>query len=463
LWHPAREVRSVDALSELQTSFGDALVIDPEIMETYRRDRAPWAASELPLAVARPTHTTQVQELARWSTRHHIALVARGAGTGISGGASALAGSVVVSFERMQQIIAIDDAAMLAVVQPGVLNETLKLAAEVHGLWYPPDPSSFAISTLGGNVATNAGGLCCVKYGVTADYVLGLEVVLADGTLLRTGGKTRKNVAGYDLTHLLVGSEGTLALITEITLRLRRRPPPARTLVAMFDTLEASGCAVSSIVRTADASLLEIMDRASLQAVEKHAKLDLDTSAAAMLIAQTDAPSATEAERMLAACAEAGSTFTALAEDEAEGRMLLAARRLAYPALEQLGDVLVDDIAVPVSLLSEMLQKIAALAQRSGALIATVAHAGDGNLHPLIVFDRRDPADEARAVRTFEALMTEAIELGGTITGEHGVGTLKRDFLPRQLGAASIALHRRLKLAFDPLGLLNPGKLLTVQ
>lgn len=448
----------MDALSELADIIGDGLLTDPDVLESYRRDRAAWAPAGIPLAVARPASTRDVQEIARWATRHRVAIVPRGAGTGISGGASAHDGCLVLSFERMNRIIAIDDAAMLAVVQPGVLNATLKLAAAEHELWYPPDPSSFAISTLGGNVATNAGGLCCVKYGVTSDYVLGLEVVLADGTLLRTGGKSRKDVAGYDLTQLLVGSEGTLALITEITLRLRRRPWAARTLVATFDTLEASGRAVSSIVRTADASLLEIMDRTTLRAVEQHAQLGLDTSAAAMLIAQSDTPDVSEIERIQEACALAGSSLMALADNETEGQLLLTARRLAYPALEQLGEVLVDDVAVPVSRLAEMLRRIEALAARSGALIATVAHAGDGNLHPLIVFDRRDSADEARALATFQTLMTEALALGGTITGEHGVGTLKRDYLPQQLGAASVALQRRLKLAFDPLGLLNPGK-----
>ncbi|MET0389114.1 MAG: FAD-linked oxidase C-terminal domain-containing protein [Polyangiales bacterium] len=449
-------------IDELHAALGDAIVTDPDVLETYRRDRAAWAPAGIPLAVARPSSTADVQLIARWASQHHIPIVPRGAGSGISGGASAQDGGIVLSFERMQRILAIDEAAMLAVVQPGVLNETLKLAAQEHGLWYPPDPSSFAISSLGGNVATNAGGLCCVKYGVTSDYVLGLEVVLADGSVLRTGGKNRKDVAGYDLTHLLVGSEGTLGLITEITLRLRRRPPPSRTLVAMFDSLEASGHAVSRIVRTAEPSLLELMDRASLQAVERHAQLGLDARSAAMLIAQSDAVSGSEIAVIQEACEHAGSTLTAVADDEAEGRMLLAARRLAYPALEQLGDVLVDDVAVPLPQLPEMLRRIEALAARSGALIATVAHAGDGNLHPLVVFDRRDAADEARALNTFETLMREALELGGTITGEHGVGTLKRDYLPRQLGATSMALHQRLKLAFDPLGILNPGKLLAL-
>jgi glycolate oxidase len=294
---------------------------------------------------------------------------------------------------------------------------------------------------------------------VTSDYVMGLEAVLADGTVVRSGGKNRKDVAGYDLTRLLVGSEGTLALITEITVRLRRQPAPAQTLVASFDTLQASGEAVNNIVRCADASLLEIMDRASLQAVERHAHLELDTDAAALLIAQSDAITGVELERIAQACAAAGGRDIAIAENVTESRLLLTARRLAYPALEQLGDVLVDDVAVPISKLSEMFARIERIASESGALIATVAHAGDGNLHPLVVFDRGNAHDQARALGVFERLMSEALSLGGTITGEHGVGTLKRAYLPKQLGADALALQRRIKLAFDPLGLLNPGKI----
>jgi glycolate oxidase len=450
----------MNPLSELVDILGAGLLSDPEMIESYRHDRAAWSPAGQPRAVARPGSTSELCALARWATRHRIALVPRGAGTGLSGGATAVDGCVVVSFERMNRVLEVDPASMLAVVQPGVLNAQLKAAAQEHDLWYPPDPSSFDISTIGGNVATNAGGLCCVKYGVTGDYVLGLEAVLADGSLIRTGGRSRKDVAGYDLTSLLVGSEGTLALISEITVRLRRRPHAARTLVAMFDTLEASGRAVAAVVRSVDASLLEIMDRASLRAVETHAQLGLDTHAAAMLIAQSDAPDLRELERIHEACSAAGSSAIVLAQDETESRLLLTARRLAYPALERLGDVLVDDVAVPIAQLPEMFARIERTAAESSTLVATVAHAGDGNLHPLVVFDRHDPAASARAHATFEALMTHALELGGTITGEHGVGTIKREFLARQLGPNAIALQRRLKAAFDPLGIMNPGKLL---
>jgi glycolate oxidase len=447
------------AIEELKSILASGVLTDADVIETYRRDQAPWASAGTPLAVVRPSSTSEVQALARWATRHGIALVPRGAGSGVAGGASAIDGCIVISFERMTRIVEIDEAAMIAVVQPGVLNGALKSAAREVGLWYPPDPSSYEFSTLGGNVATNAGGLCCVKYGVTGDYVLGLEAVLADGTLIRTGGRTLKNVAGYDLTSLLVGSEGSLAIITEITLRLRRAPPPTSTLVATFASLTACGHAVAAIVRHTDPSLLELMDRTALRSVERYRPLGLDTEAAALLIAQSDASSASIAlERMQSACAAAGATLIHTTDDEQEGQLLLTARRLALPSLEREGEVLVDDLAVPVPLLPEMLRRIERIAADSGTTVATVAHAGDGNLHPLVAYDPTDPEAKARAIATFGALMTEALDLHGTITGEHGVGTLKRAFLTRQLSPECLQLQRRIKSAFDPQTLLNPGK-----
>jgi len=447
-------------IDELARLLGASVVTDPDVIEGYRHDRALWAAAGAPVALVRPRATEEVQALARWATQNRVALVPRGAGTGVAGGASAIDACVMVSFERMNQILEIDEAGMLAVVQPGTLNGELKTAALERGLWYPPDPSSYEISTLGGNVATNAGGLCCVKYGVTGDYVLGLEAVLANGDVVRAGGRCRKDVAGYDLTRLLVGSEGTLAMITEITLRLRRRAPPSGTLIAMFDSLEASGHAVASIVRAVNASLLEVMDRACLRAVEAYANLGLDTEAAALLIAQSDAPGSLELSLMREACETAGATLVHATEDEHEGRQLLTARRLAFPAIERLGTVLLDDVAVPLPRLPEMFRRIEAIANQSGTFVATVAHAGDGNIHPMIVFDPNDPAAEARARVTFEALMTEALGVGGTISGEHGVGSLKRGALERQLGPVSLELQRRIKRAFDPDCILNPGKVL---
>ncbi|HEY4013853.1 MAG TPA: FAD-linked oxidase C-terminal domain-containing protein [Polyangiaceae bacterium] len=447
------------ALDELLVAVPASVAFDPDLHARYRRDSAAWGGDGgEPWAISRPASTAEVQALARWATRHRIRLVPRGAGTGVAGGAEASAGCVVVSFERMTRIVEVDADAMIAVVQPGVLNVEVKNAAREVGLWYPPDPSSFEISTIGGNVATNAGGLCCVKYGVTANYVLGLEVVLADGSLLRTGGRTRKDVAGYDLTRLVVGSEGTLGFITEITLRLRRPPPPTATLVATFSSLEASGRATAAIVRVAEPSMLELMDRAAIRAVETYRPQGLDVEAAAMLIVESDAAAGSEMARIQQACDAAGATLVVSSDDEAEGQCLRTARRLAYPALEHLGTVLIDDVAVPLPRLPDMLRRIEAIAATQATQVATVAHAGDGNLHPLVVFDAADAEAQARAEATFDVLMAEAIALGGTITGEHGVGTLKRRFLQRQLGPVSLALHARIRRAFDPECILNPGK-----
>jgi glycolate oxidase len=445
---------------ELLAALPDAVTFDPDVIEGFRRDRATWAAAGTPLALVRPASTSEVQRLARWATRHRIALVPRGAGTGIAGGANASDGCVMVGFDRMNRILELDSGAMIAVVQPGVLNGVVKATAREVGLWYPPDPGSFEISTIGGNVATNAGGLCCVKYGVTGAYVLGLEMVLADGTVVRVGGRTRKDVAGYGLTQLMVGSEGTLGLITEITLRLRRPPPPATTVVATFASLEAAGSASAAIVGATDPPLLELMDRTALRAVEAYRSQGLDGETAAMLIAQTDARATDEGARLQEACHRAGAILVAASDDEAEGRAMIAARRLAYEAVERMGQVLVDDLSVPLPLLPRMLLGVQDIAEAHSTLVATVAHAGDGNLHPMVIFDPNEPDAERRAMATFEALMLEVIALGGTISGEHGIGLLKRPFLSRQLGPASMALHARIKQAFDPDGILNPGKLL---
>jgi glycolate oxidase len=366
---------------------------------------------------------------------------------------------VVVSFERMTRILELDAAAMLAVVEPGVLNIDLKNAAREVGLWYPPDPSSVTFSTIGGNVATNAGGLCCVRYGVTGHYVLALEAVLGDGRRLRTGARTRKNVAGYDLKSLLVGSEGTLGLITEVTVSLRRPPPPTATVVATFATIEAAGEATAAIMRVADPAMLELMDRAALRAVESQWPQGLDTDAGAMLLVKIDAAAGGEMARVKEACDGAGATLTVPSESEAEAELLCTARRLAYPALEARGRVLLDDVAVPLSKLPGMIRRVQEIAATHAVEIATVAHAGDGNLHPMIVFDAADAQAEARARAAFEAIMDAALAMDGTITGEHGVGTLKRDGLVRQLGSVAMDLHAHIKLGCDPDGIMNPGKI----
>lgn len=450
-------------LKEMVALVPGTRAFDADAHERYVRDRSTWGPEAgKPLAIARPASTAEVEALVGWARRRHVALVPRGAGSGVSGGANALDGCAVVSFELMAQILEVDATAMLAVVQPGVINVDLKNAARGVGLWYPPDPASAEFSTIGGNVATNAGGLCCVRYGVTGNYVLALEAVLGDGRRLRTGTRTKKNVAGYDLTKLLVGSEGTLGLITEITVSLRRPAPPTATLVATFATIEAAGEATAAIMRTAEPAMLELMDRAALRAIESYRPQGLDTDAGAMLLVKIDAGAGADMARAQESCDVAKATLVVVSEDEAEAELLCSARRLAYPALERRGHVLLDDVAVPLPKLPGMIRRVQEIATAHAVEIATVAHAGDGNLHPMVVFDPTDTDAVRRAHRAFEAVMDAALALGGTITGEHGVGTLKREGLVRQLGPVAMDVHTQIKRVFDPDGILNPGKVLAV-
>lgn len=453
-----------DVLADLARGLSDSSIItDPEILDSYRRDQAGLVDAGMPLAAVRPRTSDDVRQLLRIASGHRVPVVPRGAGSGLSGGANAVDGSLILSMTGMDRIIELDPASLLAVVEPGLINADLSKAVGELGLWYPPDPASADFSTIGGNIATNAGGLCCVKYGVTGDFVLGLEVALADGTLLRTGRRTIKGVAGYDLTGLFVGSEGTLGVITQATLRLRPAPPAPSTLVAFFADLPAAGTAIAEIAAGVVPSALELMDRATVRAVEGWKRLDLDVEAAAMLIGRSDAggpEGAAEIERMTRACRSSGATFVATSTDAMEADLLMTARRLALTALEHLGTVLLDDVAVPIGRIPDLLRSIEEIADRHTVLIGTFGHAGDGNMHPTIVFDQRDPDAVARARSAFEAIVGVALELGGTITGEHGVGLLKKPFLPQEIGEPGLEAHRRIRRALDPLGILNPGKVL---
>ena len=431
------------------------LVCDADILPSYSRDQAPLAPAGVPVALVRAKTVDDVVATLRFANEWGIAVVPRGAGTGLAGGANAVDGCIVLCVTGLDAIVRIDEAARLAVVQPGVLNATLAGEAARRGLWYAPDPASREISTIGGNIATNAGGSCCLKYGVTGDHVAALEVVLADGTRIRTGALTKKNVAGFDLTRLLVGSEGSLGVIVEATVRLLHAPKPPSTLVAFFDTLEHAGQAIVAMDGL-DLSLLEVMDQTTVRAVEALAPMELDTDAAAFLLLQSDCSDATAVtERCEAICGQHGAKSVMRTSDVEEGRQLLTARRLALPALEKQGTTLLDDIAVPRPAMPEMFARIARVAKECGVVVGTFGHAGDGNLHPTIVFDR---ADQAAAFRAFDAIVREALALGGSITGEHGVGSLKRDYLSQMVGQAERELMRRVKLAFDPRGILNPGK-----
>jgi glycolate oxidase len=439
----------------------DALVTDPVLVENYRFDWARDPDAGVPLAVARPRDTAQVQAVMRWASRHRIPVVPRGAGSGLSGGSSAVTGGIVLSLDRMRTV-SIDPACRVAVVEPGALNAAVKAAAREHGLWYPPDPSSFEMCSIGGNIATNAGGLCCVKYGVTTDYVLGLDVVLADGTALSLGGPRLKDVAGLSLIKLFVGSEGTLAIVTRAVLRLVPMQAPVSTLVASFASLTAAAEAVVAISRTLRPAMLELMDRATINAVEDFVSMGLDRSAGALLVAQSDAGAGApiELQAMQDACVAAGATEVYATADPVEGEAFAAARRSAFPAIEKRGSLMLEDVGVSVPQLPVLLAGIEQIAARNAVEIPTVAHAGDGNTHPIVVYDAADPESVARARVAFGEIMMLALELGGTITGEHGVGRLKKAYLPDQLGPDVMALSRRIKDALDPLGILNPGAVL---
>ena len=453
-----------DTLAALRRSLPSAtLLTDRDVVESYRRDQAALVDAGMPLAVVRPRSTAEVQTALRIASEHGVPVVPRGAGSGLSGGANAVDGCLIMSLTAMDRIIEIDAANMLAVVEPGVVNADLSTAVAERGLWYPPDPASSGFSSIGGNIATNAGGLCCVKYGVTRDFVLGLEVVLADGSIVRTGRRTVKGVAGYDLTGLFVGSEGTLGIITQATLRLRPTPPAPATLVAFFADLKSAGAAIAEIVSAVVPSLLELMDRTTVRAVDEWKHLDLDLEAAALLMGRSDAggeQGANEIDRMATACTSAGATYVARSSDPMEADLLMTARRLALPALERRGTILLDDVAVPVGRIPDLFAAIERIATDHAVLIGTFGHAGDGNMHPTIVYDHEDPDAVGRALAAFQDILRTTLELGGTVTGEHGVGLLKRPSLAAEIGQKGLRVHSMVKQAFDPRGILNPGKVL---
>jgi glycolate oxidase len=462
---PAPTVAQAAFLDEIGRRLpGVRLLTDVVDRESYRRDETPYLHTELPLAVALPTETAHVAELMRLASAHRVPVVPRGAGTGLSGGAAGIAGALTIVFTKMDAILEIDHANLVAVVQPGILNATFKAAVAAEGLFYAPDPASYEICSIGGNLGTNAGGLCCVKYGQTRDSVLGLEVVLVDGTVIRTGGRNVKDVAGYALTHLFVGSQGTLGLITEATLRLRPMPSPRATLLAFFPTLESAGQAVSAITAAGIAPVtLELMDRLTIEAVDDWHHLGLDRDAAAMLLVETDLPAAAavvDIERATAACTKSGASSVIQATDPQEADWLRQARRLALRALERLGTVRMEDVGVPRGRVPELLLAIDKVGQRHGIRIATFGHAGDGNLHPNFIFERDDPRAEALNEAARLDLYRAAIELGGTITAEHGVGSSRRASLVEQVGPDVLRVMQSIKDALDPMGLLNPGKVL---
>jgi glycolate oxidase len=440
----------------------ETLVTDPDVLESYRYDRAQFCPAGVPAGVVLARETAHVQHALRTASALRVPVVPQGARSGLSGAANAIDGCIVVSTEKMRRIVEVDVPNRVVVTQPGIYNAELSRAVAEHGLFYPPDPSSWEFCSIGGNLSTNSGGLCCVKYGVTTDYVLGLEVVLASGEVLRTGRRTVKGVAGYDLTKLFVGSEGTLGVITEATLALRPAAGRPRTAAALFPTAREAAVTVTAVVAAGVVpSLLEIMDRTSLRASSDYLRADLPQDCGAMLVWQSDSPG--EAARQeVAAIAElareCGASEVLEADDPAEAELLLAARRSVLSALERLGTTLIDDVAVPRTRLGDLIEAVEGIAARRGVVIGVVGHAGDGNMHPTVVFDAADPVATEHARLAFGEIMDAGLALGGTITGEHGVGVLKREWLEREAGPVSMAVHRAVKTALDPLGILNPGK-----
>ena len=445
----------------------ERLVVDPDVLAAISHDDAEWAPTGQAAVGVRARSEAEVQHVVRVCAELGAPVVPRGAGTGLSGGANAVGGCVVLDLSPMNQILEIDPDNLLAVVQPGVINNDLKAAVAEHGLWYPPDPASAPWSTIGGNVATNAGGLCCLKYGVTRDYVLGLRAVVGGpvdyGEAVRLGRRTTKGVAGLDLVSLFVGSEGTLGVVTEVTLRLRpARAGTPRTVVGAFADLVTSGQAVAQITRRGlTPAVLELLDRACLEAVEDWKHLGIEADATALLLARVDTPGesgAAEAADIAATMTDTGAIWVEQSTDDAEAEALFEARRLAYPAFERLGPVLTEDVCVPRSQVPAMLEQVNEIGARHGLRIATVAHAGDGNLHPMLVTPAGDDAARLEAQAAFEELLDAAIALGGTVTGEHGVGILKRDGMRRELDPGSLALQSAVRHALDPREIFNPGK-----
>jgi glycolate oxidase len=440
------------------------LLSDPLDRASFQHDETAYQPSGLPGAVALPTTTAQVAELVRICAQHDVPIVPRGAGTGLSGGAAGLDGALTIAFTAMDRIVEIDVPNLCVVTQPGVINARLKAAVAEQGLFYAPDPASYESCSIGGNLGTNAGGLCCVKYGQTRESVLSLELVMADGAVVRTGGKNVKDVAGYPLTQLIVGSQGTLALITEATLRLRPAPPPRATLLAFFPDLEASGHAVAAIATAGVGPVtLELMDQLVIRAVDDVHALGLDRDAAAMLMVESDLPGSAaddELARAEDACLAAGASATIRSRDAAEADLLREARRAAHWALEQMGEVKMEDIGVPRSRVPDMLRAIEAIAARHDVRIGTFGHAGDGNLHPDLILARGDPRNAEITMAVQADLYQAALDLGGTVTGEHGIGAARTAWLEPQRGSEAVRVMRAIKTALDPQGLLNPGRVL---
>jgi len=438
---------------------------------TEREDLIPYsfdgtaALRELPRAVVFPRSAAEVAAVVKLAGAHKVPVVARGSGTGLSGGSVPSPGSIVLCLVNMDRLVELDARNFTLRAQAGVLTQAIYDAADAAGLFYPPDPGSMRISTIGGNVAENSGGLRGLKYGVTRDYVMGLEVVLADGEICRLGNKCVKDVAGYSLKDLFIGSEGTLGIVTEVLLKLLPRPAARQTLLATYVRMEAAAETVSAIIAAKIVPCtLEFLDSRTIRCVEAYAHVGLPLDADALLLIEVDghpAAVADEAARIGELCGRNGATSVRVAADAAEAARLATARRSAFSALARVKPTtILEDATVPRSELARMIRFIQEAALRHRLEIATFGHFGDGNLHPTFLTNERDPGEMRRVELAMKEIFAEALALGGTITGEHGVGLAKKAFLKGQYGDASYGLLKRVKRTLDPANLLNPGKIL---
>ncbi len=452
------------AIEALRRIVGDGNVLTKEEeLAVYAYDGTAML-SERPLCVVMVESTEHVAAVLRLANERKLAVVPRGSGTGLSGGSVPSAGSVVLCTVKMNRILEVDARNLTMRVECGALTQAISDAADKAGLFYPPDPGSMKISTIGGNVAYNSGGLRGLKYGITRNYVMGLKVVLADGTVLDTGNKCVKDVAGYTIKDLFVGSEGTLGIITEVLLRLIPKPKSKRTLLATYGKMTDAAETISAIIAAKIIPCtLEFLDAVTINCVEDYAKIGLPRDAEAILLMETDGHPAVveeEAEAMAEIAKKNGARDVRIAADAIESATLAAARRTAFSALARIAPtVILEDATVPRSELAKMVAFIQGISKKYGLKIGTFGHMGDGNLHPTFLTNERNGEEIEKVEAAMKEIFDYAIGLGGTITGEHGVGVAKKPFLPGQLGEASIGLHRRIKAAMDPNGILNPGKM----
>ena len=450
--------------NEIRSIVGDEWFLDtPEDLAVYSYDG--FLPEFKPDGVIVPGNRDEISKIMRVANREKINIIPRGAGTNICGSSVAREGGIIIAFHRLNKILEIEPESMCAVVQPGVVNADLQKAVAGYGLMYPPDPASMFVSTIGGNVALNAGGPRGVKYGVTRDYLLGLEVVLPSGEVIRTGGKALKNVSGYDLTRLMCGSEGTLGILTEIILRLVPSAPAKATLQAIYTDLDDAATTVSAIIGSGIVpTTLELIDRTVLDVISNYGGARFSEEAEALLLIEVDGEESlveAQGKRIEEFCRERGAVQVERASTPEEAEKLWQARRSAFGAVASLRpNCIVEDATVPVKMLPAMIRKIVEITNKYDLKIGVLAHAGDGNLHPLIMTDLRDREEMARIDKAMEELYEAAIGMGGTLSGEHGIGIAKDRFMGMEFNQASIDLMRGIKRVFDPNNILNPGSFL---